>query len=421
VNIKKPRRKYKSLRGGLRRRIGHGTSFKASRSYLNGGDVELEIPPFDFDWEWLKCDTCRSRMRLDHARRMKICPKCGDEEEVPPHIWERMMLVWDVLRKYPPGQYLFRGKSLDEIVYLYLRELPEKEWFEWIMHDYVLAKFRHDEEKQKFYKEVVKEMARRMGYSQKWALGAFKMFEDIRKSADYAAWKIYNIAKQKLKVEGWRRSEDETVHDAPKKRILTDEEDKKNSEEFKRWDEYWHGLMDIYNDYWWRKDRVGCWLTRTVYAYVHREIYGTFDAGWYENDPLLDDEEAIIEGREETRDIIDLYVEDQLRVAEETYRRDKTDTETIAVMSILVLAAKLGYDVRDASAVMPTYHELEFAKEISEKIGDPEIFELFKKAFVPMPKEENIEAARRLLTKIEGMVKVMPSRKTIERANTYIS
>ena len=333
------------------------------------------------------------------------------------------MLVWDVLRKYPPGQYLFRGKSLDEIVDLYLRELPEKEWFEWIMHDYVLAKFRHDEEKQKFYKEVVKEMARRMGYSQKWALGAFEMFEDIKKSADYAAWKIYDIAKQHLKVDGWRRSEDETVHDTPRQRILTKEESVKNYEEFERWDEYWRGLMDIYNDYWWMKDRVGCWLTRTVLAYVSREIYGTFEAElWHELDPLLEDEEALIEGREETRDIIDLFVESRLRVAEEMYRRDKESyTRNIARWSILVLAAKLGYDVRDASAVMPTYHELEFAKEISEKIGDPEIFELFKKAFVPMPKEENIEAARRLLTKVEGMVKVMPSRKAIERANTYIS
>jgi len=381
----------------------------------------LEIPEFDFDWSWEKCDRCRSRVNLDHARRMKICPKCGWKEEVPPHIWKRMMLVREVLRRYPPGQYLFRGKSLDEIVDLYLRELPEQEWFEWIMHDYVLAKFRHDKEKQKFYKEAVKEMARRMGYSQKWAMGAFEMFEDITKSADYAAWKIYDIAKQNLKVDGWRRSEEETVHDTPRQRMLTKEESVKNYEEFERWYDYFRGLMDIYNDYWWRKDRVGCWLTRTVYAYVSREIYGTFDADWYELDPLLEDEEAIIEGRKETRDIIDLFVEDRLRTAEETYRRDKTDTETIAVMSILVLAAKLGYDVRDASAVMPTYHELEFAKEISDKIEDPEVFQLFKKAFVPIPRKENIEAARRLLTKVEGMVKVMPSRKTIERANSYVS
>ena len=381
----------------------------------------MEIPEFDFDWSWEKCDRCRSRVNLDHARRMKICPKCGWKEEVPPHIWKRMMLVREVLRRYPPGQYLFRGKSLDEIVDLYLRELPEQEWFEWIMHDYVLAKFRHDKEKQKFYKEAVKEMARRMGYSQKWAMGAFEMFEDITKSADYAAWKIYDIAKQNLKVDGWRRSEEETVHDTPRQRMLTKEESVKNYEEFERWYDYFRGLMDIYNDYWWRKDRVGCWLTRTVYAYVSREIYGTFDADWYELDPLLEDEEAIIEGRKETRDIIDLFVEDRLRTAEETYRRDKTDTETIAVMSILVLAAKLGYDVRDASAVMPTYHELEFAKEISDKIEDPEVFQLFKKAFVPIPRKENIEAARRLLTKVEGMVKVMPSRKTIERANSYVS
>ena len=381
----------------------------------------MEIPEFEFDWSWMKCGSCRSRVNLDYSRRMKICPKCGEKEEVPPHIWERMMLVWDVLRKYPPGQYLFRGKSLDEIVDLYLRELPEKEWFEWIMHDYVVAKFRHDEEKQRFYKDVVREMARRMGYSQKWALGAFEIFEDVRKSADYAAWKIYDIAKQKLKVDGWRRSEDETVHDAPKKRILTEDELSKNSEEFERWDAYWRGIIDIYHDYWWRKDRVGCWLTRTTYKYVHREIYGTFDAGWYELDPLLDDEEAIIEGRKETRDIIDLYVEDQLRVAEEMYRRDKTYADEIAKLSILALAAKLGYDVKDPFAVLPTYHELEAVKEISEKVGDLEIFELFKKAFVPMPKEENIEAARRLLTKVEGMVKVLPSKKAVERANSYVS
>jgi len=381
----------------------------------------LEIPEFDFVWSWEKCDRCRSRVNLDHARRMKVCPKCGWKEEVPPHIWKRMMLVREVLRKYPPAQYLFRGKSLNEIVDLYLRELPEQEWFGWIMHDYVVAKFRHDEEKQRFYKEVVREMARRMDYSQKWALGAFEKFEDIRKSADYAAWKIYDIAKQNLKVGGWRRSEEETVHDAPRQRMLTKEESVKNYEEFERWDDYLRGLMAIYNHYWWRKDRVGCWLTRTTFKYVSREIYGTFDAEWYEWDPLLDDEEAIIEGREETRDIIDLYVEDQLRTAEETYRRDKTDTEYIARMAILALAAKLGYDVRDPFAVMPTYHELEFAKEISEKIEDPEVFDLFKKAFVPIAREENVEAARRLLTKVEGMVKVLPSRKTVERASTYVS
>ena len=332
-----------------------------------------------------------------------------------------MMLVWKVLRKYPPGQYLFRGKSLNEIVDLYLRELPEQEWFEWIMHDYVLAKFRHDKEKQRFYKEVVREMARRMGYSEEWALGAFESFEDIRKSADYAAWKIYDIAKQRLKVDGWRKSEGETVHDAPRKRILTKEESIKNYEEFERWDAYWRGIIDIYHDYWWRKDRVGCWLTRTTYKYVSREIFGSFDADWYELDPLLEDEEAVFEGKEETRGIIDLFVESRLRIAEETYRRDKTDTETIARMSILVLAAKLDYDVRDPFAVLPDFHELEAVKEISEMVGDPEIFELFKKAFVPMPREENIEAARRLVTKVEGMVKVLPSKETVERANIYVS
>jgi len=351
---------------------------------------------------------------------MKVCPKCGRKEEVPPHIWERMMLVWDVLRKYPPGQYLFRGKSLDEIVDLYLRELPEKEWFEWIMHDYVLAKFRHDEEKQKFYKRVVKEMARRMGYSQKWALGAFEMFEDIRKSADYAAWKIYNIAKQRLKVDGWRRSEDETVHDAPRQRILTKEESVKNYEEFERWYEYFRGLMNIYNDYWWRKDRVGCWLTRTVLAYVSREIYGTFDAGWYELDPLLEDEEAIIEGREETRDIIGLYVEDQLRTAEEMYRRRNVSPEGISRLAILALAAKLGFDVRDPHIILSESTKWDFIREVSERVGDPEILELYKKTSISWPTED-YEAARKLLTKVEGMIKVLPSRKTVERANTYIS
>ena len=382
----------------------------------------MEIPKFDFDWEWMKCDNCRSRVNLDRARRMKICPKCGRKEEVPPHIWERMMLVGDVLCKYPPGQYLFRGKSLDEIVDLYLRELPEQEWFGWIMHDYVVAKFRHDEEKQRFYKEVVREMARRMDYSEEWALGAFEMFEDVTKSADYAAWKIYDIAKQRLKVDGWRRSEEETVHDAPRQRMFTKEESVKNYEEFERWRAYWRGLICIHDHYWWRKDRVGCWLTRTTYKYVNREIYGSFDGGWLDLDPLLDDEEALIEGREETRDIIDLYVEDRLRTAEEMYKRNKEYyADNIAKLSILALAAKLGYDVRDPFAVMPTYHELEFVEEISEKIGDPEIFELFKKAFVPIPREENIEAARRLLTKVEGMVQVLPSRKTVERANTYVS
>jgi len=353
---------------------------------------------------------------------MKICPKCGRKEEVPPHIWERMMLVGDVLCKYPPGQYLFRGKSLDEIVDLYLRELPEQEWFGWIMHDYVVAKFRHDEEKQRFYKEVVREMARRMDYSEKWALGAFEKFEDVRKSADYAAWKIYDIAKQRLKVDGWRRNEDETVHDAPYKRILTKEESLKNDEEFDRWDAYLRGLIDIYNDYWWRKDRVGCWLTRTTYKYVHREIYGTFDAGWYDLDPLLDDEEAIIEGREETRDIIDLYVEDQLRTAEEMYRkRNAGVAESISRLAVLALAAKLGFDVRDPDIILSESTKWDFIKEVSEKAGDPEILELYKKSDASWPTEENYEAARRLLTKVEGMVKVLPSRKTVERANTYVS
>jgi len=359
----------------------------------------LEIPEFDFDWSWMKCYHCRSRMRLDHANRMKICPKCGDKEEVPPHIWKRMMLVGDVLHRYPPGQYLFRGKSLDEIVDLYLRELPEQEWFGWIMHDYVVAKFRHDEEKQRFYKEVVREMARRMDYSEKWALGAFEKFEDITKSADYAAWKIYDIAKQRLKVDGWRRSEDETVHDTPRQRILIKEEDVKRSEEFNRWDAYWRGLIDI----------------------VHREIYGTFDAGWYDLDPLLDDEEAIIEGREETRDIIDLYVEDQLRTAEEMYRKRNATAEGISRLAVLALAAKLGFDVRDPHIILSESTKWDFIKEVSEKAGDPEILELYKKSDASWPTEENYEAARRLLMKVEGMVKVLPSRKTVERANTYVS
>jgi len=378
---------------------------------------------FDFDWEWLKCYHCRSRMRLDHKNRMKICPKCGDKEEVPPHIWERMMLVRDVLYNYPPGQYLFRDKSLEEIVDLYLRELPEQEWFGWIMHDYVVAKFRHDEEKQKFYKEVVREMARRMSYDLEWALGAFEMFEDITKSADYAAWKIYDIAKQKLKVDGWRRSEDEIVHDAPRQRMLSKEEDLKNHEEWERWNAYFKGLRSVYNHYWWRKDRVGCWLTREVYRRVNREIYGTDDAEWYDLDPLLDDEEGIIKGREDPSDIIDLYVERRLRVAEEEYRRDRMSfADNIAEMAVLALAAKLGYDVHDAGVyLLREEKKMAFAKEVSEKVGDPEIYELFEKAQDVWRIEEAVTAARKLLTKIEGMVKVLPTRRVVERASSYVS
>ena len=362
-------------------------------------------------------------MKLDQSHRMKICPRCGDREEVPPHIWERMMLVRDVLYNYPPGQYLFRDKTLNEIVNLYLRELPEQEWFEWVMHDYVVAKFRHDGEKQRFYKEVVREMARRMGYSIEWALNAFEIFEDIRKSADFASWKIYDIAKQKLKVEGWRRSEDETVHDTPRQRVLSDEEDRRHSEEWDRWFEYYRGLESIYHNYWWKKDRVGCWLTREVYRRVNREIFGTSDAEWFDIDPLLDDEEAIIEGLEETRDIIDLYVENRLRYLKERYEGSSDpDTEDIANQAILALAAKLGYDVRDAWGLLyPEEKRYSLVKEISERIGDPEILELYERADVPLPRQDNIDAAWRLLTKVEGMVRVLPTRRIMERANSYVS
>jgi hypothetical protein len=372
---------------------------------------------FDWKWDWEICSKCGVRVRLDHATRSKICPKCGEKEEFYPEVWKRHMLVREVLYNYPPGQYLFRDMTLEEVVEQYMRELPEREWFERVAHDYVVARFRHDMERQKFCREVVKELARRMDYDMEWALSLFPMFDDVTKSADFAAFKIFQIARNNLKVDGWRRSEDETVHDAPRQRTLSDEEDLKHSEEWRRWDVYYRGLGSIYDYYWWRKDRVCCWLTRTVYKYVHRELYGTFDAGWCDLDPLLDDEEAMIEGREETRDIIDLFVEDRLRTAEEMYRRDKKYyADNIADNAIRVLAAKLGYDVKK---LIGLDFPREVVEEIAEKVGDPEILQLFDDT--RLDSKNDPEAARRLLTKVEGMVKVLPTKKVIERANSYVS
>jgi len=383
---------------------------------------------FEWRWSWELCVNCRFNRgeavytSLEHETRTKTCPKCGfvDKQFSHPEVWKRMMLVRDLLYSYPPAQYLFRNmKRPEEIADTFLRTYSKLEWGERVMHDYIVAKLRHDEERQQICREALYEVARRMDYGEEWAEKIIDHADDVTKSADFAALKIYEIAKEKLRVEGWRKNKDETLYEAPRKRTLSKDEKFKRSEEWLRWDEYERGLQGIYYYYWWRKDMAGCWITREVLRRVHVELYGDDDLSYFDFDPLLDDEEAMIEGREDPRDIIDIFVEECFRDAEFMYRKNKQFyVDGIARSAILALAAKLGYDVKKLLLTPDVPQKI--VEEIALKTQDPEILELFNDTkYTFEGGREDPEAAWKLVEKVRTLIDLMSRQE--EEKRVYVS
>ena len=379
------------------------------------------------EWVW-RYDQCwnsgcnDARLIYDEKTRTIRCPKCGEARTLSEEKWNDRQTLRKMLYDYMPGQYLFKNLSSVEIASLFLRKLEKMRWTHYVAHDYVLAKLKRDLEAQNRMKEAVRLMALNMDYDVEECMTLFPMIEDLEKSCDHIPYMIFDNARENFRVEGWRRREDETLHEGDERvGSRSRQEYDLHHEEWWFWDSYEEALRRIYFVYRANKDRVACWVTRELLRKVHYMIYGN-------EKPFLDIEmdpfpdgliENILNGRKDTRDLQELTIQWYLDLAEkEINDKDNLSSSGAADDAILAVATKLGW-----KTVPNPFPKLDYVQELAVRLKDPEILQLYRAAtnFNDLTDEDRMDAARMLVARVKGILAVQPSNKEKEKVTRYVS
>jgi len=195
----------------------------------------------------------------------------------------------NLLNAFRPGAYLlFNG---DSIVMRYFK-MDKNSWLSNFTHDYTVAVLRKDGGAEEALRTAYSKLAEALDWEQKniWGSirGNLKLFAE--KSVDV----LFNLYKEKLKVEGWRQRE-ETLNQA-KRSLLMEPSDAGDlfRMEYGRMLALAKALRGFAADVR-MTDRVAFWMGEMVEEKVLRELYG--DTA-YEHLTYLDDVlESVISGQ----------------------------------------------------------------------------------------------------------------------------
>jgi len=379
------------------------------------------------EWIW-RHDQCwnagcnDAKLTYDEKTRTIRCPECGEARTLSEEEWNDRQTLRRMLYDYMPGQYLFKNLSSEEIASQFLRKLEKMIWIHYVAHDYVLAKLKRDLEAQNRMKEAVRLMALKMDYDVEECMTLFPMVNDLEKSCDHVPYMIFDIARENFRVEGWRRREDETLHEGDERAgSRSRQEYDLHHQEWWFWDSYEEALRRIYFFYRSDGDRVACWVTRELLRKVHYMIYG-------DGETFLDIEmdqfpdgliEDVINGREDTRDLRELTAQLYLDLAEEEVsNKNYLNGSMAADDAVLAVATRLGW-----KTVPKPFPDLDYVQELASYLKDLHILQLYGAAnnFHDLTDEERIDAARTLVDRVKGVLAVLPSNREKEKVASYVS
>jgi len=372
---------------------------------------------------WWNAECYNSGVKVVYGEKTRTikCPKCGGAETYSEEGWSDKQTLRRTLYDYMPGQYLFKNLSSEEIVNQFLRKLEKMSWIHYVAHDYVLAKMRRDLKAQDKMKGAVRLMALKMDYDVEECMRMFPIVDDPEKSCDHVPQIIFGIVKENFRVEGWRRREDETLHEAEEWCHPGTRQWSLRHREWWFWDDYKSALRSMYFAFRADGDRVACWVTRDVLRGVDYMMHG--DGETYidiEMDPFPDGLiEDVINGREDSRDLQELTVQWYLEQAEEEVSdEDYLDESMAADDAVLALATRLGW-----KTVPDPFPDLDYVQELAGRLRQPEIPRLYgaAKNYHELTDEERVNAARALVDRAKGILAVLPSNREKEKVARYVS
>lgn len=316
-----------------------------------------------------------------------------------------------LLEEHPPGSYFFRGLDVEGVTAVYFR--ADKEHFlRMLSHDYAVAVLRRDEAVRKRVSEAYRVLASWLDWPEPpWlslersvveaggGLSASRSaVKEITEATVETAFKSYE---EKIRVDGWRIKEDETVYDGERRGLLLDEESEEANlfwSEVQRWSDFETALYRLMWDEDLRlRDRTTLWFVLKLQRRVRGFMYGlectSLNSPWANY--VLD---SIIEDRFEFwSDLALNYVEAAFLQIEDTTRIQAPGpflAEDVAAMAVMAACEVWPQPLKTRDFILNNLKDRELADLYDLAIrGPPEYkittsLELLWKPFEELPEEQ---------------------------------
>ncbi|MEM3646976.1 MAG: hypothetical protein QW334_02360 [Thermofilum sp.] len=296
----------------------------------------------------------------------------GMGEEVPHGVGifddEHREFVSRVFERFPPGCCLLQGSSEEKRVSYF--KMDKAIWLSFFMHDYTIASLRGDERAKDELEAVYREIAEALDWPDKEPT-------QVREELGELAWKaveiLFNFYREKLKVEGWRREDKETLRDGERRGLRTELSPvgDKFRAEYGRWIALQETLTKFEGEVR-RKDRVALFMALEFDCMVRRYIEGMSWHHPYINYVLG----SLVSGRQLDRWVDEAmwYAYKSLKRYEEQalnpYIRFMTESQDLIVRAAM---AAEGIDPQNR-----TYEEVRsYLADLSARLGKPELLRLY--------------------------------------------
>lgn len=296
-------------------------------------------------------------------------------------------VVAEVLRRYPPGGYLFGDAWADEIVDRFFK-MDRERFLAMLRHDYTVALLRRDREGLARAREAYRQLSSSLDWGEApWSgieravgddLKLENAVDDVKKWAKEAAKTLFEVYRDEIAVEGWRVNQDETVWDGLQRGLLTEasEEGRAFKAEWERWFELEMRLKRmLWSEELRTGDRVALWFTKELL--IHARIYqhsrkyvGESEEVWSEN--ILT---GIIRNKYDYwLDLALLYVDVVVMEAYDNIRHKIPGPLVDVDLLVMALMAVEGIDPRGRSL-----KDIEaFLEDFSRRTGDEKILEHYR-------------------------------------------
>ena len=298
-------------------------------------------------------------------------------------------VVAEVLRRYPPGGYLFGDAWADEIVDRFFK-MDRERFLAMLRHDYTVALLRRDREGLARAREAYRQLSSSLDWGEApWselerAVGENLNLKDaegeVERWAEEAAKTLFEIYRDEIAVEGWRVNQDETVWDGLQRGLLTEasEEGRAFKAEWERWFELEMRLKRmLWSEELRTGDRVALWFTKKTLTHVRVYMYSEKHVSRLEDfwsKRIL--ESIILDKYDYWLDLAMLYIDIALMEADDVLREKlpgphiDPDLLAMALMAIEEVNPR-SRSLRDIEA---------FIEDFSKRTGDKEILEHYRAA-----------------------------------------
>jgi hypothetical protein len=351
------------------------------------------------DW-CVQCDKKNNKLEFDDKTKTTRCTQCGYVETYEDTDWKILQAQRYVAYQYMPGKYFFNNLSVDAIFKKYLRELSHVDWSSWLIHDYVLARMRGDKAVQDKLRLAAKIATEKMSYDRKPWKTLFEKMDAPNAEIFFQVPQIIYEAAEKKFLEAAPKEELQSILQGYRAKLTS---------------------MYSYNR--WKGDRVACWVTSEIIKMCDVDSESIeFYTELFGYDPFLEGfQEDIIAGKKSEINVKDLYIQWELRLADNYLKQSKAFVAVWAAYD--ALTAKLGIHADwPPTKVIP--FDIQTVEKVAKLVGDPEMFRLYNLAtdLAAIDAGKACWYAKNFIGKVKELLpKVTPIEQELAKSSAYIT